>query len=512
MKHKNKNSDDTFTKISFPDWMRPILAVGNGEEPGKKSAHIEMKLYPGEDDDNINKYIDWVFNSLNNIVSSISKYPKKESEEEKPESQNEKVNQLVRWAHVFYEQDKYEACVEIVNEILNNRQTNGVSRELLEEILLMKTAILSDSLPISPKQKVANLEEAIRSYEIVSENDTLSNKEKSLMLNLLSLKYRYQPDIPHKTRLLRNLVAECDSVLELNEKGENDTEDDKLEILLTKAWVLSDLIEQERNKAVMRLDICSILGITLKLLHHQARNSHYWALCSYSLPFLTQISSPDYWVGLLERSCSILESIVDEIDEPNRAILGNMAWMYTKLAKNTTRPHLAAYSLGRARDLLSRKKYILEEDLKKQDLRKEAYHYLLSNTYVNMARVETVDASLSVTCEQKISHLHSAISLCETAINLNPYNAGARARHTKAIVMLSDYHYSKQAMGDMLTSAIQKCMDALSFAIDPAHLYHAMSLAYGKLAIISDSKDAARYKEEADRYNQLANECNVLNK
>lgn len=550
------NSKTAKGAIKYPDWMSAIL-YSSSKRIKTERGNLWQSYQDGECTHNdANKYVIGIFEKLNNIVADECKRNRVKSDSARAENSaaynDEQVASLDEQigaedvetgekdesvAHLeskynialdFYQDGKYDASVEVVNVLLKEAGDcwqNAQANRILYKALKLKTAVLSDCIPVMPKIILQNLEDAINSFDMLHEQ-CVGATGRSLRLVLLSLKYRHMPDISDKMNLLEKLLSDCDEEMKCRYKnsgqvdkqafkddGQADMQEINAEILLTKAWVLTDLIELQHGDSYRRFNnIVSLFNIIFELLNRVPDDNYYWSLCAYSMPFLSQLCTETYGIRCKEYSCSILESIMPLLNAPNRALLVNVAWMYIKLAKATQSPHLAAFSIDRAKDLLAEANNLLKENVGKGQMRKEVYHYHLANIYVATARVECVEATMSITTEQRISRLHSAISLCESAIKLNPYCSGAYARRARAIVMLMEYHYSQEAMESMLKSSIQKCMDALCFAVDPAHLYYALYFCYSKLVEISDGSEAERYQKEAVRFYQLSEECDIMYK
>lgn len=504
--------------VSYPSWLQALRITDSRAESGDNGASSYSDFRQSSEQGGVEKFIDAFFCKLDFLKTVISRQKTAvssvSSQHAQIDGENEIDNERIspeyenafKLVHILYEKNKYEASVDAINLLLNSQ---NLSQSLREELLDVKIAILADDLPISPKKKANNIEEALDSYAGISD-EKLSFRAMSVKLHLLSLKYRTLPDLPSKKRCLESLLQQIKNVLanqqnSPEEKSRIPRNGDQEKLMLTKAWLLTDLIEEEKEERIRRRYIISLMRVIIQLLMSSPRCNHYWNLCAYSLPFISHISD-SHQVILLERACSLLESIVPFLDERNSNLYGNMAWLHIKLAKITKDPHVSAYSLVQARDLLDARSSLLKEYVGSRKMRMEAYHYHLSITYTSIARVECVLSRLAVTSERKIKHLHSAVSLSESALRLNPFNTNARARHTKATVMLLEHNYSQPAMVELLKSSLQSCIDALSFAEDPAQLYHAMSLAYRKLSTLSEEDTC---KDLAKRYARLSVDYNV---
>ena len=503
--------------VSYPSWLQALRITDSRAESGDNGAS-SYSDFRQSSEQGVEKFIDAFFYKLDSLKTVISWQRKAFSSVSPRHAQiggkngidNERISpeyeNAFKLVHILYEKNKYEASVDAINLLLDSQ---SLSQHLREELLDVKIAILVDDLPISPKKKANNIEEALDSYAGISD-EKLSFRAMSVKLHLLSLKYRTLPDLPSKKRCLESLLLQIKNVLanqqnSPEEKSRIPRNGDKEKLMLTKAWLLTDLIEEEKEERIRRRYIISLMRVIIQLLMSSPRCNHYWNLCAYSLPYISHISD-SHQVILLERACSLLEGIVPFLDERNSNLYGNMAWLHIKLAKITKDPHVSAYSLVQARDLLDARSSLLKEYVGSRKMRMEAYHYHLSITYTSIARVECVLSRLAVTSERKIKHLHSAVSLSESALRLNPFNTNARARHTKATVMLLEHNYSQPAMVELLKSSLQSCIDALSFAEDPAELYQAMSLAYRKLSTLSGEDTC---KELAKRYARLSVDYNV---
>lgn len=505
--------------ITFPDWMRAIQESGLDAGDLLTSQQPRQDIQFGSDSGTLDRKIDETFLVLETLLEKfgevIDKQPadteEKVAEVDTPDEKSTDKEYMML-AFKLYEIGNYEACVEFINMILE-----GVGKDSEKnyepwqyKVIELKAAILTDSYPLSPFEKTKKIDEALSSYDLIPSNE-LSSRAMSIRLFLSSLKYRYLPDITSKITCLEKVLQDCEDVLSGKKKiKEKITEGSAFyDIMLTQAWILTDLVDLEVKDAMHKVYIGRVFNVMLKLLTSNPSNVYYWNLTSYVIFYLTHICTDSYRVRVLEKSAYLFERVITTCGNVPHGMYANVASIYLTLARVSSDPHVSAYALCRVRELIDKRSDVLRDNLVRRDISQASYNYNLSHLYVQTARMEYIESNNSVTLERKISHLHSAVSLCESALKLNPYNANARARHTQATVMLLDLYCSGHAMEDMIKKAIQDCQSALSYAVDPAHLFDAMSMAYEKLAEIVEVTSENEMTKLSEKYAKLAQNHNI---